>query len=507
MTSPAQLSLDDSKSVQLNLLQADHESFVAAQVGLNDPRVFEVMLNFPVTAGQGRVDHLVEAWFFVPSALGIGPQTYTRQHFYRDLHSQLRVDTDASAARPEGAMTMLAELATELDAVKAARPQPEALRLLAWKLRLTTAMVRKVLSEHAVRATKALDDSERREHAEPQIREFLEAGKTLVGRVRGLQQQTIWPSFPSFLRDTGAWVDEHLSLCLEYDCIRVLQAVGASSPELARSRRWLLEVCRAEARWRQSQRYPCAESSEEHLVYRSGVLDAFVSESLTLKTPRDEDGKTLAELGSALAAGVAMIMALSLAAFSERMYGVNTTPFAMAVVAGYMLKDRVKDWLKRLFVRRLSRVFADFKGNMVAHQGVVVGRFRETFGFPAVVPPEVLKRRHADSPSEVEIASKPETVLRYEKQVRVEAAKAVSVYGPTSSVTNVLQFNVSELLLGTQPASRMRRVLDGDSVVRTELPNRYHMNIVLVARSAGRVTLGRVRVVMDRNGIHRVELA
>lgn len=508
MSAPAQLRIDDSKSVQLDLLRSQDEAVAAAQVALNDPRVFEVLLKFPVKPGQGVVDYRIEAWFFLPQALGIGPQTYTRQRFYRDLHSQLRVDSDADGSHPEGAMALMVEVGKQLRKAKAAGSEP-AVRQVTWKLRLAAAMVRKVLAEQADAACAALDSNASSEEAQARIRELLEAAKTMVGRMRALQQDTVWPGSPSFLRDSAAWVDEYLSLCLEYDCIRVLHAMGdpPGAPSLARARGWLLEVCAAELSWREGQAYPCARSNDEHLVYRTGVLDTFVNEALTLKTPRNEDGKTVVELGSAVAAGLAMVMALSLAAVSERAYGVNTTPFAMAVVVGYMLKDRVKDWLKRFFASRLSRYFADYKGAMVAQQGQQVGSFRETFTFSASVPPEIFQRRHADSPAEVEVASKPETVLRYEKAYRMDSSSASQVYGPTASVTNVVKFNVSELLQGMQPAQRARRVLREGKVVREQLARRYHVNVILLAESAGHRTLGRVRVVMDRDGISRVELA
>src|SRR5262249_54960013 len=135
---------------------------------------------------------------------------------------------------------------------------------------------------------------------------------------------------------------------------------------------------------------PGSAESAEYLLYRTKTLEKFVRSVLFLEIARGVDGVQIAETVAAIAAGVAMLLSTMIAAFAQRFYRVDTMPFVVIVVVAYMLKDRVKEWIKRLAMPRVSRYHADYRVNLQDERsGVTVGNCRELFSFvsPARLPP------------------------------------------------------------------------------------------------------------------------
>jgi hypothetical protein len=114
-----------------------------------------------------------------------------------------------------------------------------------------------------------------------------------------------------------------------------------------------------------------------------------------------------------------MAFALMAAIVGSRWYVMNTWGFVVAGTLTYILKDRIKDWLKGFFSSRTGRWLADYAVDI---RDPVTGKRDRPL--PRVVPlPEPLEdpaRRARLPPRRRPLAdrtaAKPEVVIKYEKE-------------------------------------------------------------------------------------------
>src|SRR5262249_14463243 len=133
-----------------------------------------------------------------------------------------------------------------------------------------------------------------------------------------------------------------------------------------------------------------------------------------------------------------------------------------------------------------------------------------SFVDPAKLPPEVFAGRHEDPTNSLEIQSKRESIMRYERQIELYGARIQSLYSDVNVRQDVIRFKVSDLVQRADGSEQLVRAYrpDRDAVEVTPCANTYHLNVVVVEReegSASAVVMGRARVVLGKQGAKRVE--
>ena len=64
-----------------------------ARISIHDLHQMELKLNYPLLDNHRRNSYEVDLYFFAPRSLGVHPQTYSKQQFYTDLQSYIRIRT------------------------------------------------------------------------------------------------------------------------------------------------------------------------------------------------------------------------------------------------------------------------------------------------------------------------------------------------------------------------------------------------------------------------------
>ena len=88
-------------------------------------------------------------------------------------------------------------------------------------------------------------------------------------------------------------------------------------------------------------------------LYRASVLKKYAASVLFLQVDVKPDGQSWTHLAQSIAAGIAMIFATGIAFLFQARYGNFTFPLFIALVLGYMFKDRIKEIGRDLFSQRL----------------------------------------------------------------------------------------------------------------------------------------------------------
>jgi hypothetical protein len=489
-----------------------------------------VKLDYTIKPERRDNRYRIETYFFIPVSLGVDPYTYSRELFYRDIQAYIRFKTPvvalAALLEPDNARSPFNALAPALARALRSDHDVEAHRTISHELRLLGCLVRATTRDRAVDAIRRLQSARGQVQAQPALVDDARLGAgslvadidAVMTRFRGLRASFAEPVLPAWLKQVYQCVDEYLSLSIENTFTMLVEEIdldpGARSA-LAAERERLAAVLLAERRHREGARYQSVlrpDAAQEQYIYRSGLLKKFVSSVLFLRISKETEGRRLTDLIAAFAAGVAMLLATLAAIFSQRRWGWASLPFVGGVVVSYILKDRVKDWLKIYFSMKMTRWLADYNVRIRdPESGVVLGRCREAFSFlpETRVPAGILERRHRDAMSPVEAEGKPEVVMKYEKDVHLDGRIIGDRYGRMSDINDIIRFNISHFLARTDDPIRVVRYYDpaGDAVESVRCPKVYHVNVVFAFRGADRTTLERVRVVLDKRGIRRLEEA
>ena len=184
-------------------------------------------------------------------------------------------------------------------------------------------------------------------------------------------------------------------------------------------------------------------------------------------------------------------------------------------MAAAIFKDRIKDWLKLLFSRRMTRWIADRKINIRDPQtGQVIGVFKEAFSFlkDGAVPRDISRRRNVDNITAIDEEGKPERVFKYEKEVTLFSHKIFRAHERRKSLNDIMRFNVKDFLIHADDPEVDYLHLDHDSrrLESIQCSRLYHVNMIVKYISSDsaarkRTCYDRVRIVLDRNGIVRLE--
>jgi hypothetical protein len=177
-----------------------------------------------------------------------------------------------------------------------------------------------------------------------------------------------------------------------------------------------------------------------------------------------------------------------------------------------MFKDRLKDRARVAFAALLERHLVDREILVEDSAGNKLGRLREKIEYarPADLPDDVrAARRHGVDPL-VQIAEEElrESIIHYEKEIELDAR--VLAERRHAGLTDILRLNVERLLHDMDEPEEEIEYVDrhthGLTVLRAAKTYRVDAVVRLEDRP-GRSQVTVYRMVLDRNGIKRMEKA
>lgn len=511
--------------------ELDREEEIDGRVAIHDSDHVEVKLDCRLGAGA-KSRYRVETYFFVPASLGLNENSYTRQHFYNDVQTYIRFKTPsiplATLADPSTPKSPLAEIRRLLERSQRAPKDTRLPKQLSYELRMFCCVARARLRDRvrAVRDAVARlpAHSERYDVLVADIaamcERFADELDQLLAEWRHLRAPIMEVTTHDDTRDMYLHADEYISLVVEENITLVVRALDRSefiNGQVSNARGRFIERLMAERAYRRGAGYDTAESVDdgELFVYRRSLLKKLVTSVLWLEVDKQHRGKTVGDVTAAFAAGVAMLFAVLATIFATQMWMINTSAFVAAAVVTYMFKDRMKDWLKRYFSRRISRLMPDYNVNIRDPMtGEHIGSSRESFGYVSHdrVPDAVRELRHAQSDSEVAREAKKEVVLRYDKEIRVHSKEVIQrMHLADYDVNDITRFALWQMLIrGDDPKYAIPMYDAEDDKVRKRSFRRvYHLNIVMVFHAGTRkqqtTTMRHLRVIFDKHKIRRLE--
>ncbi len=509
----------------------DQNDILDSRIKLHDRHRFEIKLDIDLDASL-KSSYEVETYFFVPRALNIGPHNYGKEKFYNSSQRYIRFRTPkislGKLCDPTLRTSPLNRIKEDLGKVMSGSGDQALSDKICNEFRMLGCIIRGEIRDYvkifvAGLATygSAVPAAQRKLFVAEGLETFLGDLKTLEASLASVKASLSDPAVPVKVRETAAFFDEYMSLILEEYLTTLVEALR-KDPEVRKRfedvEKGVLAIVTVQNRYRQAMKYPSVlvpGSSNETIIYRRGVLKKFISSVLYLKAEFSEwEGLTQVFFG--LAAGAAMFFAVLVTFIVGRRYAVNSMPFLLAVVISYIFKDRIKDWLKLLFSKNLTRWISDRKIDILdsAGSGERIGLLKEgvTFISDRNIPPDIARLRRIDNITSVDEEGKPERVFKYKKEITLYPEVIMKSHERLRDLNDIMRFNIRELVEQADDSAVDYPYVDqatGD--VRTAACARvYHLNMVLKytyfdKEAKVNIHYERIRIVLNKDGIVRLE--
>lgn len=253
--------------------------------------------------------------------------------------------------------------------------------------------------------------------------------------------------------------------------------------------------------------------TNESILYRQGLLHRFVMESLTLKHIRFSSEERHRNVLGAIAAGIAMIIYMTLLAWKASTLVINSVSFIFFAAFFYVIKDRIKEGFKSLYSKRAHLWFSDYSTEITSFKGFKVGKLSENVAFidTKQLPPGFLKIRNHRFHEELQALHRHETIIQYKREMTL-TSPSLSTEERRNAITVIFRLNIHRFLQKASNPFQTNLSLDSYTQEISErlLPKVYHLNLIisntfLQKDLTPKTEIKTYRVVVDKNGIKRVE--
>lgn len=491
----------------------EKDEILDSKFSVHDKHRFEVKLDLEFQK-ERKALYNIEYYFFLPQSLNITPESYTKEIFYSDTQHYIRFKTpDISLEKlfiPTNGLSPFNRAMSLLDEMASGGRSEFLTETISDEMKLMGSIIRADLRDAVEYIIKNSAFEIQSQRAEILLGEIKMATDSLAA----LKARVISVNPPQRVKDTFFALDEYTSLMIgEYltDILKCCSEKGGALDADLSSR--IAEVILAQRKYRKAMGYASLlknGGTNVHFLYWRGLLKKFISSALYLN-PEFSDFNLLTHTGPAIAAGFAMLFAIAVTIYAQSRYAINSAAFVIIVVISYIFKDRIKDWLKIIFARKMNAWLYDRKINVTepAH-GSRIGYIKETFSYvpQQLLPPDIERIRKSDNKKTIEEEAKSERVFKYKREIFLDFEKVEKYHKRRKALIDILRFSVFDFLKHADDESvNYDYFSEEDGRVTSEVcPRLYHINLVVKYNiSQDNFVYDRVRIMLTKSGIYSIE--
>ncbi len=206
-----------------------------------------------------------------------------------------------------------------------------------------------------------------------------------------------------------------------------------------------------------------------------------------------------------------MIFATSIAFLGQSTFGSLTTSLFLPLVVSYLLKDRLKDVFREVFRKSVSRRFFDRTARLYDarhHEKLATVSERASFIGKERIDPSVIALRNRGTFERALSGVSGETAFEYRRRIRLNTKTMRGIHRRITGVADITIIDLGGFPRHLAAQGGLVPVLSEKSSVTLHPVKRiYHLNLVVQMLSGGDKELYRYRLIVNANGIARVEPA
>ena len=476
---------------------------------------------------RGRCLYDIDIYFFFPHSFNINPVTYQKERFNEDLKLYLRFDTPSFTIQElldeKSSLSPLVRAENMVHNHKEKEPFPE--EPFIYETKLLGNVYKSLFRDWFSRLRRQrIPEYRPLRKVDEEAASFKEnSEEELIKEISYMYKVPL--RFHELLRKSTAehnqfplrhckMIDEHLSLLSEKYLLYCLELFKEHQFQGFETK--AEEIILTEMEYRRTMSYSTvakekiSQKEAEDYTFREKLLKRYSSEILFNEMKKTDTGKWVEHILYGVAAGIAMVVATSIAFLGQTSFGNLSLSLFMLLVVGYILKDRLKDLVRNVFLKTIGSRFFDRSISLYdPRYAKKMGSARDREYF---VPEKKLSRKILSLRTNTKFQSfihqlEEETTFKYQKRIRLNARTLSSLHHRIHGFADITIINIEPFLrslsnqYGRIPVRKGRSLMDIKKVKRT-----YYLTVIVRLKdNEGAELFKQCRLVVDGGGIRRIE--
>jgi hypothetical protein len=443
-------------------------------------------------------------YLFIPSGLNINPQTYTKSKFYNDVKVYVRYK--ASNYTLDDILELETSPLKKLDLLVYQLVNGKNVKKNSNELVSAVKMLGAILKNTFHTETNLVKDEYKSENLSL-ASTYLSKVKSILFNYRLHISSIENLKFNEDLIQVMKFGDEYISNITNFYLIHLYEFYMKFNVDKKKLKD-VVKFLTDEQKYRKVKKYDVVNGEDyfdETLLYKRSQLKKYIESVLFLNREIRKDGAFVEQSIFAAAAGLAMIFSTGVAFYYQQIYGNFTLPFFIALVVGYMFKDRIKWAIGLMFVSKASSFFYDYKVKIRDPENNIIGRIKENFTF---VPsknlgPKVKKHRMFNAEYDLNF----EQIVQYKKKIIIYPKKFGKEISDDrlDSLVDITRINFYRFIPQMDNPKKKYSIAKKGKIIKRVGNKNYHIQIIQKFYSEKGIEFKRYCVIMNRNGIKRIE--
>ena len=479
---------------------------VKSSIKIHDKFSVVIEVAYDVVFKKKKSSYSTVTFLFFPDTLNINERKYPKSKFYNDVRLFLKYDINYKSLQDlgHGEKSLLFKIQQSTAGLLQNKIGKRKIRYTQ-QIKMFASTFNNLLLEEVEKIILNTKPSK------IEIVELVRETEKILLDFRVIVEKVVQSSVGKSIKKDILFVDEHISNAAELQLMHLYMNLDKRSDYKGKVD-GIINYINFEQKYKKQHGYDSPKDKSvnpEDLLYRRNQLKKYMDRVFFLNQDVRKDGAVFEQTILALAAGLAMIFSTGVAFYFQQNYGNFTTPFFIALVISYMLKDRIKGLISMLFVSKSSSFFYDYKIKIMNSVAKKVGLFKENFVFVPLhkLDEKIKKIRMKDLILDVDFESLGEQILQYKKKIILYPNKFGSDLSDDniSGLTDITRFNFHRFIqYMDDPKKDYILIKKGEAF--TKFANKvYHINMIQKYFTVDGVAYNRYRIIMNRNGIKRIE--
>ncbi|MCX7905102.1 MAG: hypothetical protein N2446_00175, partial [Elusimicrobiales bacterium] len=312
-------------------------------------------------------------------------------------------------------------------------------------------------------------------------------------------------SVPSEIKQTFRSVDEYVTL-LMLEVINKVFEENKDKIDPFKVRLYKLADDIYNYRKTQGYIYPNEENQKEYFLHYRGLLKKFISSCLFLNC--EPAFNLYLHIASSIGSAVAMLFAIIVMIYAQIKYSITSAIFIVTAVISYVFKDRIKEFVKILFIKKTGGFIYDRKIKIKEPtHNFSIGYIKESFFISNInsIDEDIIKERKRNYLFIYEDVLN-ETVLKYKKVVKLEPKKIISYHKRRRNLVDIMRFSIYDFIKHADDEVINYPTYYGNNFKEEKLFKNYVINIIVRYFYDKKDKIyERYKIVFNRSGIINVD--
>jgi len=481
---------------------------IVVNTKIHDKFSLEFKISYKVRRKMKENNFMLNTWVFIPNSLDINAGTYSRDDFYKDVRTNIRLITPVFLVR-EIALGNAIPLRNLESAMRhlSITPSTSNIAEFEYQIKMFSAIYKSAIRDQLEYIYKAAQAEDK----EMLVKDFLNEIADIVNKYRNLAYIIKTPTVNKTVYNYYLFGDEFMTNLTEKELFSLLNKfIHLNESDLhAKILPLILILLGKEQKHKVELKYlrvePESIDGNKDLVFRLGALKKYIESDLFINAKKKRDGRVAEQVYYSIAAGLSMIFATAIAFSIQLKYGNFTMPLFVALVVSYMLKDRIKELMRYYFAQKISAKYYDNKTSISVKEKEI-GFSKEAFDFieEINVPKDVIRVRNRIPLIEADNRYAKEKIILFRKTVQIDRNLLdKSTNYNIDGIVEIVRLNLLSFIRKTDNPEVPLYVLDkNERAQKIMAVKNYYLNIIIQYKQDEDELFKRFRVGFNRDGIN-----